>query len=68
MFNHVPLPLIESPAPKEVIAEASEAHGGHRGSMHCLCRHLRFSSEAAQGHVLFSVVFVPDLVQVCGVE
>ena len=40
----------------------------HREPMHCLCRHLWISSEAAQGCIPSSVVLVPDLVQSCGME
>ena len=36
--------------------------------MHHLCKCPQFHSEAAQGCIHFSVVFVPDLVQGCGVE
>ena len=52
---------------EEATAEASEACV-LTGPVHHPCRCLRLSSDAAQGLILSSVVFTPDLVQGCGLE
>lgn len=61
-FNKAPLYLSICSAPKEVSPEANETHCGHGKPMCYPCRCPRFCPEAAQGHIPFSVVFIPDLV------
>ena len=56
-FNQAPLPLSICLVLKEVMTEASQA---------CAVT-VNPHTEAAQGHLPFSVVFIPDLVQGCGV-
>ena len=56
-FNQAPFPLSICPVLKEVMTEASQA---------CAVT-VNPHTEAAQGHLPFSVVFIPDLVQGCGV-
>lgn len=41
---------------------------GHSESLHYPCRCLQFCLEAAQSHIFFSVVFIPDLVLGFSVE
>lgn len=57
-FNKGPLCLSVCSVPKEVSAEASDAHVVTVN----LCRYPQFCPEAAQGRIPFPTVFIPDLV------
>lgn len=60
-------PLSACSVPKEVSAEASEAHVV-TANMCCLRRCPWFCLAASQGYAPFSIVFVPDLMLGHGVE
>ena len=66
-FDQAPLPLRVCSALMEVTVKASEACS-HRGITYHLCRHLNFHLEVARDLSPFSFVYIPDLVQGCGVK
>ena len=66
-LDQAPLPVSVYSALMEVMIKASETCS-HRGIMYHLSRHLNFHLEVARDLSPFSIVFIPDLVQGCGVK